>query len=105
MSCVFSDCLTKRHLNETFLAPLTPLALFLLICSAYLPHNLFFTFPTVTVHVEEARVALLLPSYAGVQGEGLVFGRGPHQLHNRPSVFHTPTTRERRHSLQTDPDQ
>lgn len=65
--------------------------------------NLFFTLPTVTV--EEARVALLLPSHAGVQGEGLVFGRGPHQLHNRSSVLHTSTTGECRNSLQTDPDQ
>lgn len=55
--------------------------------------------------LEEACIALLPPSYASVQGEGMVFSRGPYQLHNWSSVLHTIQTRGCCNSLQTDPDQ
>lgn len=54
---------------------------------------------------EEARTTLLLSSHAGVQRAGLVFGRGPHQLHHRAPVFHPGPTGERSTSLPTDSDQ
>lgn len=99
---------------QDFLSPHTPLVIlpysFFSCCSQvalctlqpFLSHVLH---PLNTLHIEEARTTLLLSSHAGIQGEGLVVGWGPYQLHNRSSVLHTWPTRECCTSLQTDPDQ
>ncbi|CAF96624.1 unnamed protein product [Tetraodon nigroviridis] len=54
---------------------------------------------------EEACAALLLPGHAGVQSQGLVPGRGPHQLHHWSAVLHAGPTRERSAGLPPHSDQ
>lgn len=55
-------------------------------------------------HLAEACAALLLPSHAGIQRAGLVFGGGPYQLHNWSAVVYAWPNRERSTGFPTDPD-